>query len=384
MTAPSSRDGGRAPGRPGDEHDGYAHGATGAPGTSTPGTSTPGTGWHTALAAGDWEAIGTSVRLVVTDSRKLDAGRQMLEAELAALDGACSRFRADSELRMLERHAGAPARVSPLLAAAIAAALRAAELTDGDVDPTVGAAMEAIGYDRDFRLITSAGLPVRLTVRPADGWRLIKLDERENLLTLPPRVRLDLGATAKAWAADRAAQRLAAELGCGVLVSLGGDIAVGGAAPAGGWRVRVQDTTGHPDDPADGPSTLIAITGGGLATSSTAARRWRRGDDWMHHIVDPRRGLPAEPVWRTVTVAAATVLDANTASTAAIIRGAAAPGWLRRLGLPARLVSADGTVQTVAGWPAERAAEAVPPVPAWRSGPGPVTLPAMSTRDSGS
>ena len=374
MTAPSTRDGGGAPGRPADEHDTYARGAAG----------TPGTGGHTEIGASDWEAIGTRVRLVVTDGRKIGAGRRMLEAELAALDGACSRFRADSELRMLERHAGAPARVSPLLAAAIAAALRAAELTDGDVDPTVGAAMEAIGYDRDFRLITSAGLPVRLAVRPADGWRLIKLDERENLLTLPPRVRLDLGATAKAWAADRAAGRLADELGCGVLVSLGGDIAVGGAPPAGGWRVRVQDATGHPDDPADGPFTVISITGGGLATSSTAARRWRRGDDWMHHIVDPRRGVPAEPVWRTVTVAAATALDANTASTAAIIRGEAAPGWLQRLGLPARLVGADGTVRTLAGWPAEENAGAVSPALAPRSGPPSGPRSVKLTPDGGS
>lgn len=303
-------------------------------------------------AADDWEAIGTLVRLVVTDRQKLGAGRRMLEAEIAALDDACSRFRADSELRMLERHAGAPAPVSPLLAGAVSAALRAAELTGGDVDPTVGAAMEAIGYDRDFRLITPSGLPVRLTVRRADSWRLVTLDERSNLLTVPPGVRLDLGATAKAWAADRAARRLAAALGCGVLVSLGGDIAVGGEAPAGGWRVRVQDSTGRPDDPPEGPSAVVSISGGGLATSSTAARRWRRGGDWMHHIVDPRSGLPAEPVWRTVTVAAATALDANTASTAAVIRGHAAAEWLRQLKLPARLVSADGTVQTVAGWPA--------------------------------
>lgn len=352
MTAPSNQQsGGGAAGHAASEHHGTASG-------------------DTSLASADWEAIGTSVRLVVTDQRKLAAGRAMLEADLAALDGACSRFRQDSELRILEQHrseraaagaGGTPARVSPLLAAAIAAALRAAQLTDGDVDPTVGTAMEAIGYDRDFRLITSAGLPVRLTVRPADGWRLIKLDERENLLSLPPGVRLDLGATAKAWAADRAARRISAGLGCGVLVSLGGDIAVGGQPPAGGWRIRVQDATGHPDDEPDGPHTVITITGGGLATSSTAARRWRRGGEWMHHIVDPRRGLPAEPVWRTVTVAAATSLDANTASTAAVIRGTAAPGWLQRLGLPARLVSADGTVQTVAGWPADRQAPAVPP-----------------------
>jgi thiamine biosynthesis lipoprotein len=95
------------------------------------------------------------------------------------------------------------------------------------------------------------------------------------------------------------------------------------------------------------------MASGGLATSSTTARRWRRGGDVLHHILDPRTGLPPAPVWRTVSVTAATCADANAASTAAIIRGDQAPGWLASLGLPARLVDVDGRVQTVAGWPAE-------------------------------
>ena len=90
----------------------------------------------------------------------------------------------------------------------------------------------------------------------------------------------------------------------------------------------MQDVTGSPDDPPAGPYALIAIRDGGLATSSTAARRWQRGGDVLHHILDPRTGLPAEPVWRTVSVAAATCADANAASTAAVIRGRRALGWL--------------------------------------------------------
>ena len=136
-----------------------------------------------------------------------------------------------------------------------------------------------------------------------------------------------------------------------MLVSLGGDIAVAGPAPDGGWRIRVQDVTGAPGDPPAGPYALIAIRDGGLATSSTAARRWQRGGDVLHHILDPRTGLPAEPVWRTVSVAAGSCADANAASTAAVIRGRRALGWLAQLGLPARLVDATGVVFTVAGWP---------------------------------
>jgi thiamine biosynthesis lipoprotein len=213
--------------------------------------------------------------------------------------------------------------------------------------------MNAVGYDRDFSLVQREGPAVKLTVRTVPGWRQVEFDERARLLWIPPGVRLDLGATAKAWAADRSAARIAAGLGCGVLVSLGGDIAVSGDPPAGGWRIRVQDISGSPGDPPGRQSTVVAIHAGGLATSSTAARRWRRGGDVLHHILDPRTGLPAAPVWRTVSVSAASCTDANIASTAAIIRGRAAPAWLTGLGLPARLVDEAGRVRTIGGWPAD-------------------------------
>jgi thiamine biosynthesis lipoprotein len=192
---------------------------------------------------------------------------------------------------------------------------------------------------------------LRVTVRHLPRWGQIVLDEAACLLTVPVGVRLDLGATAKAWAADRSAQRIAAELGCGVLVSLGGDIAVAGDAPAAGWSIRVQDITGDPAATNDGPTSVVAIRECGLATSSTTARRWQRGGDLMHHILDPRTGRPADSQWRTVSVAAGSALDANIASTAAIIRGSRAPSWLAKLGLPARLVDNDGSVTTLAGWP---------------------------------
>ena len=304
----------------------------------------------TGEASASWRALGTGVQVTVTDGRQLAAARAMLEADLAAVDLACSRFRPDSEIVALDRvTGGGPAEVSPLLAEAIAVALRAARLTDGDVDPTVGAAMNAVGYDRDFSLVAREGPAVKLTVRTIPGWRQVELDEQARLLRLPPGVRLDLGATAKA----RSAARIAAATGGGVLVSLGGDVAVSGRAPDGGWRIRVQDVSGRPEDPPTGPSAVVAIRTGGLATSSTAARRWRRGGDILHHILDPRTGLPAAVVWRTVSVAAATCTDANIASTAAIIRGRAAPAWLTELGLPSRLVDEAGRVHTVAGWPTE-------------------------------
>jgi thiamine biosynthesis lipoprotein len=310
-------------------------------------------------ASANWPGLGTGVHLVVTPAGALGAARRMLTAELAAVDLACSRFRPDSEIAALDRAprrrrgVTGPVRVSPLLAEAIAVALEAARLTGGDVDPTVGAAMNAVGYDRDFALIPPEGPPVRLSVARVPGWQAVQLDEEAGMLSMPAGVRLDLGASAKAWAADRAASAIAATLGCGVLVGLGGDIAVAGQPPPGGWRIRVQDVSGRPEDPPTGPSEVVAIQSGGLATSSTAARRWRRGGDVLHHILDPRTGLPAAPVWRTVSAAASTCVAANTASTAAVIKGEAAPGWLAGLGLPARLVAESGRVVTLGGWPAQ-------------------------------
>ena len=311
-----------------------------------------------------WRALGMLIQLGVTDPAKLAAARHLLDGDLAALDLACSRFRSDSELVAVGNAArGAPGPVTipvtALLAQAVEVSLRAAELTDGDVDPTVGGVMAALGYDRDFAELQAAETstpdgpgPGAVSVRTIPGWRSVSVDVAAGKLTVPAGVQLDLGATVKGWAADCSAAKIADRLGCGVLVSLGGDTAVAGPPPEeAGWPIRVQDTTLPLEDTPDGPSQVVSIRVGGLATSSTAARRWHHGGDVVHHILDPRTGLPAAPVWRTVSVAAATCADANTAATAAIIRGHQAPAWLESLNLPARLVSVEGTITTVANWP---------------------------------
>jgi thiamine biosynthesis lipoprotein ApbE len=322
-----------------------------------------------ATAFDAWTALGMLVQLVVTSPGDLGRARELLAADLLALDLACSRFRPDSELVAVGNVArGASGEVtvavSPLLAEAVAVSLRAAELTDGDVDPTIGGALADLGYDRDFAELTPPGpsrgqsapgqpVPAGVGVRVIPGWRSVRVNAALSRLTVPAGIELDLGATVKAWAADRAAARIAEQLGCGVLVSLGGDTAVAGEPPEGGWRIRVQDKTALPGEPPGGPSQLVTISSGGLATSSTAARRWRRGGDVLHHILDPHTARPAAPVWRTVSVAAATCADANTAATAAVIRGRQALGWLSSLGLPSRLVELNGTVHTLASLPAD-------------------------------
>ena len=302
------------------------------------------------LASTAFPALGSTAVLVVADASALPEGERVLREGLEEVDRACSRFRDDSELAAVNRAAGRPVAVGRVLLDAVAAALRAAELTDGDVDPTVGAAVVGLGYDRDLALVLQEGPgPPAPAPRVAAGWRTVRLDPSAGTVRLPPGTRLDLGATAKALAADRLSARVHAATGAGTLVALGGDIALAGEAPEGGWPVGVADD--HRDG-VGAPGETVALRSGGLATSSTMVRRWVADGRRRHHIVDPRRGEPAPVAWRTVSVAAATCLDANVASTAAIVRGRPAADWLERAGLPARLVAADGAVARVAGWPA--------------------------------
>ena len=295
-------------------------------------------------ATRDWTLWSTAARLVVTDPTQIALAGTLADSLLADVDRAASRFRADSELQLAAGMLHQGVEVSNTLADLVRQALASAALTDGDVDPTLGYALDAVGYDRDIRLIEDHGMPVRAIVSRRPGWKSVSLVG--NRLRVPAHLALDLGATAKAVAADWTATVISAALGCGVLLSLGGDIATAGPPPTGGWQVRVQDAR------ADPAATVTLAAGMALATSSTQHRQWTMAGAAQHHILNPRTGLPAEPVWRSATVAAASCLRANTLSTAAIVRGTAALPWLRGLGVAARLVDAHGAVTVLGGWPA--------------------------------
>lgn len=308
------------------------------------------------LHTDSWEALGTST--VLRYLGPPDPGvRAAVAHELEVMDAAASRFRPDSELTRVNRAGGARVAIGPVLAEAVALAMRAAEITGGAVDPTLGQWLVAAGYDRDWRQLMAvpADAPLvprdRLIVRRRRRrlWEGIELDRRPLSLRLPRGVTLDLGATAKALAADRAAAAAHAAGADGVLVSLGGDIATCGRAPEGGWLIRVTDD--HRAGPA-APGQTICIRSGGLATSSIVPRRWLHHGRPMHHILDPRTGAPVRTSWRTVSVAAATCADANIASTAALVAGAGGPSWLKDQGLPARLVEIGGVCRVQGGWPA--------------------------------
>lgn len=299
-------------------------------------------------------ALGTTATIICPEPQ-LDAAAALVRDELAAIDLACSRFRPDSELSRLNDAAGAPVVVSPLLFEAIAQAQRAAASTHGVVDPTIARALRDWGYDTTFTSVPADGPPVEVALRAVPGWWNVILDATASTVTLPRGVELDLGATAKGLAADRCAALVHDTLGCEVLINLGGDIAVAGPAPADGWAVLCTDhhAADLDDDAVIAAGQTVEIFAGGLATSSVTVRRWIRGDARLHHLIDPLIGAPAHTCWRTVTVAAASCLDANIASTAAVIMSEAAVAWLEDRGLPARLVRADGHIVTTAGWPAD-------------------------------
>jgi len=300
------------------------------------------------VAVAECAALGTSARVAVWPPENLGGALAAVDGVLGALDRQASRFRQDSEISWIHRSRGGLFLLSDGLAEAIGVALEAARWTRGLTDPTVGQALISLGYDRDFAAIDPARRDLADSAAPVPGWELVRLDGA--LLRLPANVRLDLGATAKGLGADRAVRAVMTVTGQagGILVSLGGDLAVAGQPPRGGWPILV---AGELDPAGSCGIQPVRLASGAVATSSIICRQWRCADRVLHHIVDPRTGLPADGPWQMVSVAARTCADANAAATAAIVAGAAAEDWLASTGLPARLVTHDGQVRYAGGWP---------------------------------
>jgi thiamine biosynthesis lipoprotein len=253
------------------------------------------------------------------------AARRAVEQLFAEREQRFSRFRPDSELSRLNRSARPLVAVSSELASALAVALDAAAQTDGLVDPTLGRALTGAGYDRDFADVADDLRPAAPGQR--GRWREIRL--QGSLVEHPVGIELDLAGVVKALAVDAAADLLD---GPG-WVSAGGDIATRGAvdvALPGGGAVR--------------------LVSGGMATSGTVHRRWRRGGVLQHHLVDPATGSPSTSPWEQVTVAGGSCLGADVAAKAAFLLADRGPGWLAERGLPGRFLDADGAVVVSDAW----------------------------------
>jgi thiamine biosynthesis lipoprotein len=319
---------------------------------------------ETAGCTASWRVWGTNAHVSVTDPSALPAARRLVARTFATAEKAAARFRRDAELHKLYRAGGREITVSPALADLIAAALLAAERTDGDVDPTVGAAMTAVHSGRRPGRRDRSGVPIcgsRPTSRPVPGWQQVDLHGRR--LQVPIGTTLDLSATATAVACDRAAAMVRDRLGVGVLVGLGGDAASAGPAPDGGWRVEIEDRTGT------SRTAVLLPAGAAIATSHFAART-HGVDDGIGpaeadgaervarlpgHLIDPRTGREPAPVWRMASAIGFTSLEASTYTAAALVRGTSARAWLSQLWVPSRLITTQGDVITVGTWDAHLA-----------------------------
>lgn len=266
-------------------------------------------------------AMGTEILVAATGAVPTDA----VEGLIRARERTFSRFLPDSEINCVNASAGGVVDVSEVFADTLALALRIAEQTEGLVDPTVGAALEAAGYSRDFELIDPDPEPPSIG-RPG-AWRSVILLGRR--LFLPPAIRLDLNGVVKALAVDDALELLPAD----GFVSAGGDLAAHGEL-----------TVSLPN----GESVLLRR--GALATSGTAKRRWLRAGRVQHHLIDPRTGRPSDSPWEQVTACGANCVAADAAAKAGFLLGEQGPDWLDRRGLPALFLRPDGAVVENDAW----------------------------------
>ena len=295
-----------------------------------------------------FEIWGLSGSLTTEREDQMDDATERLWYWLDAIDVACNRFRDDSELSQLNASHGARTAISPILEMALAAALRCASATDDLVDPTVLPALLALGYDRDFDELADGDPILEHVALPAMGTSAIHLDADAHTVVLDPPCRLDLGASAKALAADVIADDVA-ESG-GVVVEIGGDVAVRGDGPEGAWAIAVSDNL-----TLDGHEPRVAFRHGGIATSSTNSRTWRVGERTVNHIIDPRTGHCARGLYTTASVSASDCVLANAFATAALLWNEDAGYHIAQAGWSARLVRRDGTLEYVGGWPGDGA-----------------------------
>jgi FAD:protein FMN transferase len=227
-----------------------------------------------------------------------------------------SRFRLDSELSWINQHQGVPVSISQTFMDVLCLSLEMASLSGGLVTPTVLNALKNVGYDRSFdeQFTHASPQPVHLGTN-VSGWEEIRFDTDTLMLDIPFGVSLDFGGVAKGWAAHTAMKRLM-EYGP-ALVDAGGDIAISESLPNGDpWPIEVADSLNN-----DLPLGILSVLYGGVATSGTDFRRWKRAGKWMHHIIDPRTGYPAQTDIISTTITSQDVMKAEMAAKTVLIMG---------------------------------------------------------------
>ncbi len=290
-----------------------------------------------------FRAMGTTISLLLP-AEHAEPGAGAIAGLFTEWEEVLSRFRPESELSYLNRHAGEPVTVSALLFDVTAAALKAARATNGIYDPTLLQQMVRLGYDRSFDDLPEQA-PVMISMPgPGGGWRGIVLDAEHRRVMLPAGIGLDFGGIAKGMAVDAALARLQTLNIDSALVNAGGDLAVLGLPPSGdAWPIAAQGWD---------MQWTIPLRQGAMATSGIDRRHWRQGPHQRHHLLDPRTGMPVRNGMWSVTAVGARCAQAEVAAKAAFVLGAA--GGVRFLedqGLAGLVVLKDGSRQTAGGWP---------------------------------
>jgi thiamine biosynthesis lipoprotein len=292
----------------------------------------------------NFQIWGLSGTLVTEHDDQINFAQERLWHWLNEFDEACNRFKKGSEISRVNARAGETVAISATLELALSAALLAREATQGLCDPSVLPALLALGYDVDYDELKSRDDTTLADPVKGAGVNAFDLDRGEHTVTLTPGCQLDLGASAKALVADLIANDVAPT--GGVVVEVGGDVAVRGRGPQGLWAIGLSDSL-----ELDGKEPRVAIHDGGIATSSMTTRTWRASGQLVNHIVDPRTGSFAVGPYATATVSASSCVLANAFATASLLWGEDAAYHVAQAGWSGRFVRNDGSVEFVGGWP---------------------------------
>jgi thiamine biosynthesis lipoprotein len=267
----------------------------------------------------EFKAMNTAIQVAAEGNRSdLWEGFKQVRRFITECEARFSRFIPSSELCQLNRSAGTWFQASTNMFELLTEALQLYKMTNGLFDPSILEALRKAGYDRSMDEIMAFGVSMvhGVSLPTTSRFGQTPLDPVREAIFLPAGMQIDLGGIAKGWIAEKAACLLA-EYTPACAVSIGGDMAFQGI-PAGenAWQVSLED-------PLDEKRVLavLEVKSGALVTSTVTRRQWMRGNQVMHHIIDPRTGTSAQVEWLGVTVAAPEATTAEAFAKAILIGG---------------------------------------------------------------
>lgn len=285
-----------------------------------------------------FRAMGSQAHLIVGGAH--EPLLQWAVDEVERLEQSWSRFRPTSEVSRIMATAGEWVAVSADLLQILVRARSLWEHTAGAFDPTVLAALCSLGYDRTFRDLARRSDSVVAPPDPAPGFGAVELDEDAGAVRLAPGIGLDLGGIGKGLAADLLVEGLLLRGASSALLGMGGDIRAAGVGPEGGWRIPVLD-------PFDSEQVWreVVLDADAVVTSTSLMRRWSRGEQELHHIIDPLTGRPTDAGVAAVVAQGPEAWWAEGLAKAAMVLGeAAAPTLFRGTGVSGTLFREDRTL----------------------------------------